>query len=167
MEIIIQFVKKMLGEISEIYQEIEKGKVIEMINLKEYKNRQEIISLLADCIYSDEERVKREYEQYNSDQTRTLFGRIKNNELVAIIGVIWLSEYAVELKHISVKSSNRRQGLGKEMINEFIEEKHIKRLEAETDKNAVSFYKKIGFNITSLGEKYPGVERFKCIKDCY
>lgn len=38
-------------------------------------------------MYPDEERVKREYEQYNSDQTRTLFGRLKNNELVAIIGV--------------------------------------------------------------------------------
>src|SRR5690606_40233122 len=93
-----------------------------MINLIEYKNRQEIIKLLAECMYPDEERVKREYEQYNNDQTRILFGKIKNNELVGIFGVIWLSKCEVELKHISVKSSNRRQGLGKEMVNEFIEE---------------------------------------------
>ena len=51
-----------------------------MINLIEYKNRQEIIKLLAECMYLDEERVKREYEQYNNDQTRILFGKIKNNE---------------------------------------------------------------------------------------
>ena len=114
-------------------------------------------------MYPDEERVKRVLEQYNNDESRILFGKIKNNELVGIIGVIWLSKCEVELKHISVKSSNRRQGVGKEMINEFIEENHIKRVEVETDKNAVDFYKKIGFNITSLGEKYPGVERFKCI----
>lgn len=43
-----------------------------------------------------------------------------------------------------------------------MEENLIRRMEAETDKNAVNFYRKIGFNITSLGEKYPGVERFKC-----
>ncbi|WP_268921683.1 hypothetical protein [Metabacillus sediminilitoris] len=33
---------------------------------------------------------------------------------------------------------------------------------AETDKEAVVFYRNYGFKITSLGEKYPGVERFLC-----
>ncbi len=33
---------------------------------------------------------------------------------------------------------------------------------AETDNDAVNFYWKYGFEITSLGEKYPGVERFLC-----
>ena len=42
------------------------------------------------------------------------------------------------------------------MLNE------IKHMEAETDIEAVDFYKKIGFQTVSLGEKYPGVERFKC-----
>lgn len=35
-------------------------------------------------------------------------------------------------------------------------------ISAETDRDAVGFYRKYGFQITSLGEKYPGVERFKC-----
>jgi len=138
-----------------------------MINLRNYINQEEVINLLAECMYPDEERVKREYEQYNSDPAKKIFGRIKNNELVAIIGFVWLSEQEVQLKHISVKSSYRRQGLGKEIINELIEGNHIKRIEVETDKNAVDFYEKIGFKITSLGEKYPGVERFKCVKECY
>lgn len=30
----------------------------------------------------------------------------------------------------------------------------------ETDKEAVVFYRNYGSKITSLGEKYPGVERF-------
>lgn len=33
---------------------------------------------------------------------------------------------------------------------------------AETDADAVEFYRKYGFKIKSLGEKYPGVERFLC-----
>ncbi|MNP39986.1 hypothetical protein D3C76_1335850 [compost metagenome] len=49
------------------------------------------------------------------------------------------------------------------MINEFIKTKKNVRIKAETDKDTVGFYKKIGFSITSLGEKYPGVERFECI----
>lgn len=48
------------------------------------------------------------------------------------------------------------------MINEFIKTNRIVRIRAETDKDAVGFYKKNGFTITSLGEKYPGVERFDC-----
>jgi ribosomal protein S18 acetylase RimI-like enzyme len=40
----------------------------------------------------------------------------------------------------------------RDAINEF----------AETDEEAVEFYRNIGFSIQSLGEKYPGVDRFKC-----
>jgi len=36
-------------------------------------------------------------------------------------------------------------------------------LEAETDADAVSFYERCGFAITSLGERFPGIERFRCI----
>ena len=35
-----------------------------------------------------------------------------------------------------------------------------------TDDEAVEFYKKIGFQVKSLGEKYPGVERFCCYLKC-
>nr|WP_201024033.1 hypothetical protein [Paenibacillus sp. 32O-W] len=41
---------------------------------------------------------------------------------------------------------------------EFMKENHIRRMEAETDKDAVDFYRKIGFHVTTLGEKYPGIE---------
>lgn len=32
---------------------------------------------------------------------------------------------------------------------------------AETDRSALGFYLALGFGVTSLGEKYPGVERFR------
>ncbi|EJS58105.1 hypothetical protein ICA_01925 [Bacillus cereus BAG1O-3] len=35
-------------------------------------------------------------------------------------------------------------------------------IEAETDDGAVEFYKRIGFQVKSLGEKYTGIERFPC-----
>ncbi|WP_239984546.1 hypothetical protein [Lentibacillus sediminis] len=45
----------------------------------------------------------------------------------------------------------------------FICNKHsLQFISAETDKDAVVFYQNLGFQITSLGEKYPGVERFLC-----
>jgi hypothetical protein len=39
---------------------------------------------------------------------------------------------------------------------------HPVRIVAETDEESVQFYRNIGFIIRSLGEKYPGVERFLC-----
>ena len=134
-----------------------------MINLKEYDDWKAITNLLADCMYPDEERVIVEYEKYRNDPSRRLLGRTENQELVGLIGVIHQTEDEVELKHIAIHSSYRRQGLGRKLIMEYMEQHHIRRMEAETDKDAVNFYRRIGFNITSLGEKYPGVERFKCI----
>ena len=48
------------------------------------------------------------------------------------------------------------------MIDKLIQIYSVKLVSAETDKDAVNFYKRYGFSIISLGEKYPGVERFYC-----
>ncbi|GMA25018.1 N-acetyltransferase [Luteimicrobium album] len=38
----------------------------------------------------------------------------------------------------------------------------LTELVAETDAEAVGFYRRCGFDVVSLGERYPGVERFRC-----
>jgi ribosomal protein S18 acetylase RimI-like enzyme len=48
------------------------------------------------------------------------------------------------------------------MIDFIIEKHSLSYVCTETDKDAVGFYRNYGFEITSLGEKYPGVERFLC-----
>ena len=52
------------------------------------------------------------------------------------------------------------------MLNEIAVVLGLIRLIAETDQEAVGFYRKCGFKVESLGELYPGVERFRCVKDC-
>jgi ribosomal protein S18 acetylase RimI-like enzyme len=134
-----------------------------MINLKEYGDCKAITILLAECMYPDEQRVIAEYDKYRNDPSRSLLGKTENQQLVGLIGVIHQAVDEVELKHIAIQSDYRRQGLGKKLIMAYMEQYPIRKMEAETDKDAVDFYRRIGFNITSLGEKYPGVERFKCI----
>ena len=134
-----------------------------MINLKEYENRDEVLQLLTECMYPDEIRIIQEYEQYLSNQSRVLLGIQADTGLIGLIGFIFLSKNSVELKHIAIKPKYRGQGQGKKLINECINQYNVISIEAETDKDAVNFYRKIGFEITTLGEKYPGVERFKCL----
>lgn len=134
-----------------------------MIWLKEYNDPQSVIDLLSECMYPGEEKIAREFEAYILDPARSLLGWTENRELVGLIGFELLADNAIEIKHIAVKPGHRKQGLGKRMIMELMDENSVTRIEAETDKDAVDFYRSLGFQIRSLGEKYPGVERFECI----
>jgi ribosomal protein S18 acetylase RimI-like enzyme len=133
-----------------------------MINLNNYKNQQEVFDLMAECMWPDEERIKKQLNAYKTEDDRSLLGEISNNELIGLIGIKQAGD-EFELLHIAVKKAYRGKGIAKKMIDECIRNNNIKILEAETDKDAVEFYKRTGFTVTSIGEKYPGRERFKCI----
>ncbi len=129
-----------------------------MINLKDFYDLSVVNKLLSECMCSDEERVKAEITKYLEDDSRRLYGRFLNDELVGLIGVKHGLKGEVELKHISIKQDYRGKGIGRRMIHEYVQAKNVVKMTAETDKDAVGFYNKLGFTIISLGEKYPGVE---------
>lgn len=69
---------------------------------------------------------------------------------------------SAEILHIAVDEHKRNCGIGRRIIDDLIELENLTELTAETDHDAVEFYRRYGFEIQSLGEKYPGVERFHC-----
>jgi ribosomal protein S18 acetylase RimI-like enzyme len=133
-----------------------------LINLKDFNDFSVVKNLLSECMWSDGERVNAEVTKYLEDESRELFGWFSNDELVGLIGVIHGSFGEVELKHIAIKQDYRGKGFGRKLVHEYIQTNNIVKMKAETDKDAVGFYTKLGFTILSLGEKYPGVERFEC-----
>lgn len=133
-----------------------------MIDQKIEPFKKDIIELLTGCIYGDGQKIRIELSKYETDRNRLLTGEVLNNELVGLIGVEFHSIEAVTLLHIAVKTQHQENGIGKRMIYDHLRENPIRYIEAETDIEAVDFYRKIGFQIINLGEKYPGVERFKC-----
>ncbi|MBJ8052660.1 MULTISPECIES: GNAT family N-acetyltransferase [Bacillus cereus group] len=78
------------------------------------------------------------------------------------IGIALIHTNRARICHIAVSKKYRNQGIALQMIKEIIRKYELTYIEAETDKEAVGFYKKCNFKIESLGEKYPGVERFYC-----
>lgn len=66
------------------------------------------------------------------------------------------------LRAIAIKAAHRRAGVGRRLVQEAIARSDAAMVHAETDNDAVDFYSRLGFSVTSLGEKYPGVERFAC-----
>ncbi|MES5955495.1 GNAT family N-acetyltransferase [Bacillus fungorum] len=80
----------------------------------------------------------------------------------ACIGIEIIGVNKARICHIAVVPQYRHKGIALQMIKEVVRIHQLTYLEAETDAEAVEFYKKIGFQVKSLGEKYPGVERFQC-----
>ncbi|MCM3543668.1 GNAT family N-acetyltransferase [Priestia megaterium] len=107
-----------------------------------------------------EEKVDEEYKKYVCLPSRKLYSMEVNEETVSCIGVEFLNSKKAVIKHIAVLPKERGKGIGSSMIRFLCKKHDIHSIFAETDKEAVNFYSKFGFQITSLGEKYPGVKRF-------
>ncbi len=105
-------------------------------------------------------KVEQEYEKYVTSSNRTLYSFDIAGEIVGCIGIEQISLIACEIKHIAVFANRRGHGIGSKMIHSISDKYSL--ISAETDHDAVAFYRNYGFTITSLGEKYPGVERFLC-----
>ncbi|GAB6612363.1 MULTISPECIES: GNAT family N-acetyltransferase [Bacillus] len=87
-------------------------------------------------------------------------GTFYKYEEKACIGIEIIGANKARICHIAVVPQYRYKGIALQMIKEVVRLHQLTYVEAETDKEAVEFYKKIGFQVKSLGEKYPGIERF-------
>ncbi|MDQ7131095.1 MULTISPECIES: GNAT family N-acetyltransferase [Mammaliicoccus] len=106
----------------------------------------------------------KDVEKYYSIIENELYSVSNNECIVGIVGLI-STEQEVVIKHIAIQNHIQNKGLGTEIINEIHQLFPKRKLVAETDNDAVGFYTKLGFKIISLGEKYPGIIRYKCIKE--
>ncbi|MDM5462900.1 GNAT family N-acetyltransferase [Bacillus cereus] len=78
------------------------------------------------------------------------------------IGIALIDTNRARICHIAVDEKYRNHGIALQMIKEIVRKYELTYIEAETDREAVGFYKRCNFKIESLGEKYPGIERFYC-----
>lgn len=107
--------------------------------------------------------VEKAVEKYKTIVSWEMFCFYEGDELVGCAGFEKVTPEKAILLHIAVDPKQRSRGIGRQMIEFICKETRFATLEAETDRSAVDFYRKNGFEVTSLGEKYPGVERFHCL----
>lgn len=130
---------------------------MEVLNLKrvEHIESETILNVLQYAVGPSETSLKKAVLFYQSNK-----GRLYKYEEKACIGIETISTTKARICHIAVAPQYRHKGIALRMIREIIVMHELTCVEAETDKEAVEFYKKIGFQVKSLGEKYPGIERF-------
>jgi ribosomal protein S18 acetylase RimI-like enzyme len=124
-----------------------------------------IQELLSYSIFPDPEQLEQTLNQYQMDPAIELYGLEEDNLIVGLVGFILHHDNTLEIKHLAVDPEERGNGYGRGLILELIAIKQPAIITAGTDEDAVDFYRNVGFAIVSLGELYPGVERFQCIYD--
>ncbi|EHQ59356.1 GNAT family acetyltransferase [Paenibacillus dendritiformis C454] len=132
------------------------------INVKSRLREAVIRDLIELCVFPDPDKVEAVLKKYEQNPGDELWGYESEGEVVGIIGVRKHGK-EIEILHIAVHPKLRGAGFGRGMILELIHQEQPDVVKAETDEEAVDFYRNIGFVIESRGEVYPGVERFTCI----
>lgn len=134
-----------------------------MLDLKPRLHERKVRDLLAFSVgFPTPARLDSVCRCYSSEPNRRFLGYETDGALVGCIGIEIVENGQAIVHHISVLPSARGLGVGRAMLDHICAEFALQRLQAETDPGAVDFYRKCGFEVVSLGEKYPGVERFKC-----
>ncbi|MDD9267463.1 ribosomal protein S18 acetylase RimI-like enzyme [Bacillus sp. 3255] len=133
-----------------------------LIDVKFKLHEQQIQDLLGYSIFPDPDQLEETVSRYVNDSNLMLYGYESEGILVGIIGFDINRDQEMTIHHLAVEPHSRGAGFGRGIILEIIEDMHPLRIVVETDEEAVQFYRSIGFVIRSIGEKYPGVERFVC-----
>lgn len=110
----------------------------------------------------EQEYVIAALKEYKEQDAMTLYGFEDEEQLVALIGIEKQNQ-EVKIKHLAVLPENRLKDYGRGIISEMIGTLKPEIVTAEIEEDAVDFFRNIGFMVYSLGEKYPGVEHFRCV----
>ncbi len=108
-------------------------------------------------------KAQRIVAEYQNTPEQPILGGERDGLLLGLIGLRMEDETRARIRHLVVHPRHRRSGVGGAMIRAVCEKFLLHTLSAETDRDAVDFYRRCGFEVVSLGELYPGTERFQCL----
>ena len=135
-----------------------------MLDLKPRLSEPDVLALLALSVYPDPARLEQARRSYLERGHWLLLGPEESGRLVGSIGLELTGPGQATTRHIGVLEACRGRGIGRRLIEEASIQLELDQLQAETDEGAARFYQRCGFSVTSLGELYPGVKRFHCVR---
>ncbi|CAI6029592.1 GNAT family N-acetyltransferase [Cohnella sp. JJ-181] len=134
-----------------------------LIDVRNRLDERQIYELLEMSVFPDPDRLLSVIAEYKDNSGLQIRGYEDHGETIGIIGFEAVDAGTIVIRHIAVHPDERGKGYGRGMVLHLLTEADPDRIEAETDEDGVNFYRSIGFTVHSLGEKYPGVERYLCV----
>ena len=131
---------------------MEQNNLISFADVKASLWQPEILALLKPSVYNPTpERLKSRAEKYSADKNIFVYA-CKNSEKYIGIVVFITENGTAEILDIAVKPEYRKHGIGRKLIDFIFNRFPVDTIIAETDDEAVEFYKKCRFTITSTKE---------------
>ncbi len=118
-------------------------------NIKDILCTQEIYDIYSSCLFEptfDKFMIKA--EQMKKDSSVSVCGYFSNKKIIGVIST-QETDKTVKIIGIAVDTKERHSGVGTKLID-YVKDKSSKPIIAETDRDAVMFYKKYGFNIKEI-----------------
>ena len=138
------------------------------MKLKELKHKNDILQIYQiykHCMFMPtEEKFNNKVDLFLNDNSVKIFACFEQEKILGVITVSFIEKKKIEVIGIAVDTSARGKGIGYYMINQVVNNNDLLSVYAETDNDAVGFYRNNGFRITEFSETY-GVEtvvRYKC-----
>jgi ribosomal protein S18 acetylase RimI-like enzyme len=133
---------------------------VHLIDLASRLDDNEVRSLVASA-FGSPEAAQGALRRYRSGEWSVL-GFEDEGKVIGLVGLEQASSTTTRVRGLAVSSGLRGQGIGRLLIDEARARMPSMTFYAETDADAVDFYRRCGFEVASRGERYPGVERFRC-----
>ena len=110
------------------------------------------------------EKFNNKVDLFLNDNSVKIFACFEQDKIMGIMVVSFKEQKKIEIIGIAVDVSTRGKGIGSYMINQVVNDYSLTFVYAETDDDAVEFYRKNGFDIVEFSEDYSGetVIRYKC-----
>lgn len=138
---------------------------LKLIELTHENDVRKTYEIYKHCMFMPtEEKFNKKMDAFLVDNSVKIFACFNRGAMVGAIVVSFLEQSKIEIIGIAVCLSARSKGVGSYMINQVINDYNLRSVYAETDADAVGFYRKNGFCVTEFPEIYDGeiVVRYKC-----
>ena len=137
-------------------------KLIELTHKNEIFQTYEIYK---HCMFMPtEEKFNNKVDIFLNDNSVKIFACFEQDKILGVMVVSFIEQKKIEIIGIAVDVSVRGKGVGSYMINQVLNGYDLISVYAETDHDAVGFYRNNGFRIVEFSETYDDetVVRYKC-----
>lgn len=134
-----------------------------IIDIKPILKTPNVLAILAESVYMPtEERLKKRADGYINNSNVLVYGYKVDNIIYGLIVLDITQKEEIVILDIAVNKGNQHIGIGRKLVEYTLFNLKPNILIAETDDDAVDFYRKCGFVISNLGGKYPNIIRYEC-----
>ena len=133
-------------------------------DIRENFAAEEVYAIYAACMFEPTwEKFRERAEALRKDPAVRMFGYTENGAVLGVI-VIREKEGGAEVCGIAVDETRRGHGIGGELVRYVMDELQPDVLYAETDDDAVGFYRNCGFATEGFIETYDSgpCRRYRC-----